>query len=112
MTNPLVASDRYGQLGMASQKHSKKEGSLKDLFTKTPAKKMAQSGAPETECGDVVGPVPSESDGAPLTRALMEQLFSSLRKEFATLKREIAAGIKDLKRELIDLGQRVDAPDT
>ncbi|KAJ1216024.1 hypothetical protein NDU88_003630 [Pleurodeles waltl] len=84
---------------MASQKHSKKAGSLKDLFTKTPAKGMAQSGARETECRDVAGPVPAESDGAPLTRA----------EDFSTLKQEIGADIKDLKREVIDLGQRVDA---
>ncbi|KAJ1081905.1 hypothetical protein NDU88_002077 [Pleurodeles waltl] len=93
---------------MASQKHSKKEGSLKDLFTKTLAKRLAQSGAPEMECGDVVGPVPSESDRAPLTRAIIEHLFRSLRNDFAPPKREIAADIKDLKREVIDLGQCVD----
>ncbi|KAJ1187304.1 hypothetical protein NDU88_004081 [Pleurodeles waltl] len=38
----------------------------------------------------------------------MEQLFRSLREDFATLKQEKAADIKDLKREVIDLGQRVD----
>ncbi|KAJ1110782.1 hypothetical protein NDU88_008128 [Pleurodeles waltl] len=93
---------------MASQKHSKKKGSLKDLFTKTPDKKTAQSGAPEVESGDTAGPGPSENDGAPLTRPFMEQFFRSLREDFATLKQEIAADIKDLKRELIDLGQRMD----
>ncbi|KAJ1184782.1 hypothetical protein NDU88_001585 [Pleurodeles waltl] len=45
----LVAADGYGQLRMASQKHSKKEASLKDLFTKTPAKKTVQSGAPDVQ---------------------------------------------------------------
>ncbi|KAJ1217494.1 hypothetical protein NDU88_005088 [Pleurodeles waltl] len=49
-----------------------------------------------------------QSDGAPLMRAFMEQLFESLLNDLATLKREIAADIKDLKREGIDLGQRVD----
>ncbi|KAJ1156027.1 hypothetical protein NDU88_008752 [Pleurodeles waltl] len=38
----------------------------------------------------------------------MEQLFESLREDLATLKRKIAADIKDLRREVIDLGQRVD----
>ncbi|KAJ1175421.1 hypothetical protein NDU88_000709 [Pleurodeles waltl] len=94
--NLLVDSDEYGQLEMASKKHSKKKGSLKDLFTKTP------------ECGDVAGSVRAESDGAPLTRAFMEQLFRSSHKDFATLKREILADNKDLKREVIDLGQQVD----
>ncbi|KAJ1142606.1 hypothetical protein NDU88_008920 [Pleurodeles waltl] len=83
---------------MASQKHSKKEGSLKDLFTKTPAKKTAQSGAPEVESGDVAWALPLKSDGAPLTRAFIGQLFRSLTDDFATLKQEIAADIKDFKR--------------
>ncbi|KAJ1129532.1 hypothetical protein NDU88_007900 [Pleurodeles waltl] len=96
---------------MTSQRHSKKEGSLKDLFNnfnKTPAKKAAQSGTPEVEGGEAAGPGPSEGDGAPLMRAFMEQLFRSLHVDFATLKQEIAADIKDLKREVVDLGQRVD----
>ncbi|KAJ1151005.1 hypothetical protein NDU88_003792 [Pleurodeles waltl] len=38
----------------------------------------------------------------------MEQLFESLRDDLATLKQEITADIKDLKREVLDLGQRVD----
>ncbi|KAJ1212826.1 hypothetical protein NDU88_000470 [Pleurodeles waltl] len=37
----------------------------------------------------------------------MEQLFGSLCEDFATLKWEISA-VKDLKREVVDLGQRVD----
>ncbi|KAJ1214282.1 hypothetical protein NDU88_001905 [Pleurodeles waltl] len=56
-----------------------------------------------------MGPAPSEGDGAPLTRAFMEQLFGSLREDFAMLKQDIAADIKDLKKEVIDLGQRVDS---
>ncbi|KAJ1139985.1 hypothetical protein NDU88_006346 [Pleurodeles waltl] len=54
-----------------------------------------------------MGPAPSEGDGAPLTRAFMEQLFRPLREDFAMLKRDKAADIKDLKKEVIDLGQRV-----
>ncbi|KAJ1080318.1 hypothetical protein NDU88_000537 [Pleurodeles waltl] len=104
----LASSDGYGQPGMASQKHSKKEGSFKDLFTKTPAKKKSQPGAPEGESGDAAGPGLSESDGAPLTRAFMEQLFRSLWEDFATPKQEIAADIKYLKSEVINLGQRMD----
>ncbi|KAJ1117427.1 hypothetical protein NDU88_005627 [Pleurodeles waltl] len=65
-----------------------------------------QSGAPEVESGDAAGP--TESDGAPLMRAFMEQLFRSLREDFTTLKQEIVADIKDLIREVIDLGQHVD----
>ncbi|KAJ1191234.1 hypothetical protein NDU88_000550 [Pleurodeles waltl] len=38
----------------------------------------------------------------------MEQLFGALHGDFATLKLEIAAEHKKLKREVIELGQRVD----
>ncbi|KAJ1161629.1 hypothetical protein NDU88_002113 [Pleurodeles waltl] len=93
---------------MASQRHSKKEGSLKDLFNKTPAKKVAQSGTPEVAGREAAGPGPSEWVGAPLTRAFMEQLFGSLCEGFATLKQEIVAHIKDLKREVVHLGHHVD----
>ncbi|KAJ1082996.1 hypothetical protein NDU88_003157 [Pleurodeles waltl] len=93
---------------MASQRHHKKEGSLKDLFNKTLAKKAAQSGTPEVESGEAAGPGPLEGDGVPLMRAFMEQLFVSLREDFTTLKQKIAAGVKDLKIEVVDLGLHVD----
>ncbi|KAJ1083614.1 hypothetical protein NDU88_003771 [Pleurodeles waltl] len=38
----------------------------------------------------------------------MEQIFGSLCEDFVTLKQEIAAAVKDLKREVINLGQSVD----
>ncbi|KAJ1192076.1 hypothetical protein NDU88_001388 [Pleurodeles waltl] len=94
--------------GMASQRHSKKEGSLKDLFNKTPAKRAVQSGAPEMEGGEAAGTGPSVGDGAPLMKAFIEQLFGSLHEDFATQKQEIAVDIKELKREVVNLGQRVD----
>ncbi|KAJ1098139.1 hypothetical protein NDU88_003255 [Pleurodeles waltl] len=46
-----------------------------------------------------------EGGEAPLRRTFMEQLFGSLREDFATLKWEIA---EDLRREVTDLGQHVD----
>ncbi|KAJ1213652.1 hypothetical protein NDU88_001284 [Pleurodeles waltl] len=84
---------------MASQRHNKKEGSLKDLFNKTPATKAALPGVPVPECRDTAEPGPSEGDKASLTRAFMKQLFVSLCEDFATLKQAIAADVKDLKRE-------------
>ncbi|KAJ1149590.1 hypothetical protein NDU88_002397 [Pleurodeles waltl] len=89
---------------MASQRHNKKEGSLKDLINKTPAKKAL----PSAEGGDMIEPGTLGDGEAPLTRTFMEQLFGSLREDFATLKQEIAAEVKELKREVVDLGQRVD----
>ncbi|KAJ1140488.1 hypothetical protein NDU88_006840 [Pleurodeles waltl] len=71
--------------------------------------KLINQGPQELEGGDETEPAPSEGDGAPLTRAFMEQLFGSLHEDFAMLKWDIAADIKDLKKEVIDLGQRVDS---
>ncbi|KAJ1082875.1 hypothetical protein NDU88_003038 [Pleurodeles waltl] len=38
----------------------------------------------------------------------MEQLFGTLRGDFAPLKQEIAAEVKEMKQEVIELGQRID----
>ncbi|KAJ1181940.1 hypothetical protein NDU88_007139 [Pleurodeles waltl] len=83
---------------MASQRHSKNEGSLKDLFNKTPAKKTAPPGTLAREGGEMAEPSLSEGREAPFIRTFMEQLFGSLREDFATLRQEIAAEVKDLKR--------------
>ncbi|KAJ1158866.1 hypothetical protein NDU88_011539 [Pleurodeles waltl] len=58
--------------------------------------------------GETAEPRPSEHGEVPLTRKFMEQLFGALREDFATLKQEVAADIKDLKRKVADLGQHVD----
>ncbi|KAJ1155686.1 hypothetical protein NDU88_008415 [Pleurodeles waltl] len=42
-----------------------------------------------------------------IDKNVLEQLFESLHEDFATLKQEIAADVKDLKREVVDLGQHV-----
>ncbi|KAJ1163231.1 hypothetical protein NDU88_003694 [Pleurodeles waltl] len=93
---------------MASQRHGKKEGSLKDLFNKTPAKKTILLGSPVAEGGEVSDTSQVDGGEAPLTRTFMEQLFGSLCEDFVTLKWKIAAEVKDLRREVTDLGQRVD----
>ncbi|KAJ1157041.1 hypothetical protein NDU88_009756 [Pleurodeles waltl] len=49
-----------------------------------------------------------EGGKAPITRAFMEQLLGAFCEDFATLKQEIAAEVKDLKRDVANLGQRVD----
>ncbi|KAJ1083080.1 hypothetical protein NDU88_003240 [Pleurodeles waltl] len=69
---------------------------------------VAKNGADRTSRSrDAAEPGLPEHDGAPLTRAFMEQLFEPLR-DLATLKQDITADIKDLKREVLDLGQRAD----
>ncbi|KAJ1169268.1 hypothetical protein NDU88_001174 [Pleurodeles waltl] len=71
---------------MTSQRHNKKEGSLKDLFKKTPTKKAPPVEPPAMEGGELVD-LGTQGDGeAPLTRSFMEQLFGSLRGDFAALK--------------------------
>ncbi|KAJ1199833.1 hypothetical protein NDU88_003665 [Pleurodeles waltl] len=93
---------------MASQRHNKKESSPKDLFNKTPAKKAIPSGIRAAEGGELAELGPSEDREAPLTRTFMELLFGYLLEDFAAFKQEIAADVKDLKREVFDLGHRVD----
>ncbi|KAJ1117693.1 hypothetical protein NDU88_005890 [Pleurodeles waltl] len=93
---------------MASQRHNKKEGSLEDLFNKTLAKKTTPPGVPVMERGETAEPGPSEDGEVPLTRAFMEQLFGSLCEDFATLKQEIVADVKGLKRDVVNLRQCVD----
>ncbi|KAJ1164170.1 hypothetical protein NDU88_004615 [Pleurodeles waltl] len=76
---------------MTSQTHSKKEGSLKDLFNKTPTKKAPPVEPQVTEGGELVDQGMQGDRDAPLTRSFMEQLFGSPHGDFATLKQEIAA---------------------
>ncbi|KAJ1090914.1 hypothetical protein NDU88_004042 [Pleurodeles waltl] len=92
---------------MASQRHSKKEGSLRDLFAKTSAKEIPP-GESLLEEGSDTGDQGERVEGeAPLTRFFMEQLFGALRRDFATLKQKIPAEVKELKCEVVELGQQV-----
>ncbi|KAJ1094199.1 hypothetical protein NDU88_007277 [Pleurodeles waltl] len=94
---------------MVSQRHSKKEGSLRDLFAKTPGKKTPPGESPLEEDGDTGEQGELVKGEAPLTRSFMKQLFGALRGDFATLKQETAAEVNKLKHKVIELGQRVDA---
>ncbi|KAJ1124239.1 hypothetical protein NDU88_002700 [Pleurodeles waltl] len=47
-----------------------------------------------------------EDDASPITKAFLERLFGVLRDDFATLKQEIAADVKDLNSEMAEVGQR------
>ncbi|KAJ1092655.1 hypothetical protein NDU88_005765 [Pleurodeles waltl] len=58
-----------------------------------------------TPCG--VEDVDPQDGEAPITHTFMETRFSALRKDLAALKQEVTADIKDLKRDLRALGQRV-----
>ncbi|KAJ1147945.1 hypothetical protein NDU88_000786 [Pleurodeles waltl] len=93
---------------MASQRHNKKEVSIKVPFTKTPAKKIDPPQEKATDTGAIEEAKGLDSDNTPITKSLLEQLFG-FSDSFATLKQEIATEIKDLKREVVDLGQRVNA---
>ncbi|KAJ1084168.1 hypothetical protein NDU88_004320 [Pleurodeles waltl] len=93
---------------MTSQRHTKKEGSLRDLFAKTPAKKVLPDKPQVMEDGETVTQRVQEGGDAPLTRPFMEQLFGTLLGDFATLKQEIVAEVKEMKQEVMELGQRID----
>ncbi|KAJ1134831.1 hypothetical protein NDU88_001277 [Pleurodeles waltl] len=93
---------------MASQRHTKKEGPLKDSFARTSSKKLDPTTNLVVEGGTVTGQGSSESDNSPITKAFLEQLFGVLRGDFATLKQEIATEVKDLRRDIGDLGHQMD----
>ncbi|KAJ1105532.1 hypothetical protein NDU88_002937 [Pleurodeles waltl] len=53
--------------------------------------------------GDESGASPEE-DTAPITKVFLEWLFEVLHNDFATFKQEIAADVKDLEREMAEVG--------
>ncbi|KAJ1097192.1 hypothetical protein NDU88_002318 [Pleurodeles waltl] len=63
---------------------------------------MAGLGATEEAAG-------LEGEAALVTQDFLEQLFTVIREDLATLKQEIAFEVKELKRDIGELGQRVDS---
>ncbi|KAJ1171805.1 hypothetical protein NDU88_003663 [Pleurodeles waltl] len=45
----------------------------------------------------------------PVTRTFLEALFRELREDFAALRRDVASDVKAIKKDLGELGQRVDS---
>ncbi|KAJ1105265.1 hypothetical protein NDU88_002673 [Pleurodeles waltl] len=90
------------------QKQSKKDSSLRDFFTKTPAKKQDPTrelgSDPRGGSGDRTG----DEDANPVMKAFMEQLFGTLCEDFAPLRQELAITVKELKGAVAELGQRED----
>ncbi|KAJ1203431.1 hypothetical protein NDU88_007217 [Pleurodeles waltl] len=70
---------------MTSQKHNKKEGSLRDPVNKTPAKKAQPGEPPAVESGESVDQGAQGDGEEPLTRSFMDQLFGSLHGDFVEL---------------------------
>ncbi|KAJ1107693.1 hypothetical protein NDU88_005082 [Pleurodeles waltl] len=82
-----------------------RDNSLKDLFAKTPAKKRElPTEAPPVRMDEIVS---TAEDDAQVTRSILEQYFVVLREYFATLKQTIVSEVKDLRRDVGDLGPRV-----
>ncbi|KAJ1143771.1 hypothetical protein NDU88_010075 [Pleurodeles waltl] len=81
---------------MKSQIHNKKEGSLNELFNKTPTMRLSPVEPQATEDGVLVDQGTQGDGEASLTRSFMEQLFGSLHEDFVTLKQEIAAELRVL----------------
>ncbi|KAJ1103833.1 hypothetical protein NDU88_001254 [Pleurodeles waltl] len=84
------SSGGLGRENVATQKQSKKDSNLRDLFAKTLAKKQDLT----RELG--LDPRGSSSEGTvdenanPVTKAFMEQLFGTLREDLAALRKELA----------------------
>ncbi|KAJ1104157.1 hypothetical protein NDU88_001572 [Pleurodeles waltl] len=100
--------DNLSTVAMASQCQNKKEGTLEDLFSKTPAKKLDPLQRKLLTAKGAERGASPEDDAAPITKAFLERLLRVLCDNFATLKQEIAAEVKDLKREMAKVGQRLD----
>ncbi|KAJ1100935.1 hypothetical protein NDU88_006010 [Pleurodeles waltl] len=94
---------------MTSQRHTKKEGTLKDIFSKAPAKKVDLHKEKTAALGTSEQRVALEGDNAPITLSFFEQIFGVLRDDIATLKQEIVMEVKDLKKDVNDMGQQVDS---
>lgn len=84
---------------------AKKEKTLKEMLLKTPKPGSSDSQTPSLHSGT------AETEGAetPITRAFMESLFSSLRNDFLSLKEEVAGEVREIRRDVEDLGERVEA---
>ncbi|KAJ1210016.1 hypothetical protein NDU88_005384 [Pleurodeles waltl] len=93
---------------MATQKQSKNDSNLRDLFAKTPAKKQDPTRELHSDPGGGSGDGTVEEDANPVTKAFMEQIFGTLRENLAALRQELATTVKELKGEVTELGQRVD----
>ncbi|KAJ1082391.1 hypothetical protein NDU88_002559 [Pleurodeles waltl] len=92
---------------MATQKQSKTNSNLRDLFAKIPAKKQDPtrelgSGPRDGTCDGTV-----DEDANPVTKAFMRQLFEALREDLAALRQDLATTVKELKGEVMELAQRV-----
>ncbi|KAJ1157230.1 hypothetical protein NDU88_009945 [Pleurodeles waltl] len=74
------------------------------MFAK-PAWKKAERTKKE---GHIV-PDPTLEMDAPVTRQFLENLFTTLRDDIAALKQELAADVKDIRRNMGELEQRIDS---
>ncbi|KAJ1205517.1 hypothetical protein NDU88_000951 [Pleurodeles waltl] len=93
---------------MVTQRQSEKEGNLKELFVKTPAKRQEHTLGMTSGDNRPTADEQVEEDTTPITKSYLEHLFGGLRGDIAILKQEIATTSKDLKREVAELEQRMD----
>ncbi|KAJ1206706.1 hypothetical protein NDU88_002107 [Pleurodeles waltl] len=93
---------------MAAQQQSKKEGNLKEVFVKTPAKRQEHTLGGASGDNRPAADEQKEEDTTPITKLCLEHLFAGLRGDIAILRQEIATTSKELKREVAELEQRMD----
>ncbi|KAJ1184690.1 hypothetical protein NDU88_001493 [Pleurodeles waltl] len=93
---------------MVTQRQSKKEGNLKELFAKTPVKKREHTLRGTSENNKPNDGEQVEEDTTLITKLFLEHLFGGLRGDTATFRQEIATTSKELKTEVAELEQRVD----
>ncbi|KAJ1186546.1 hypothetical protein NDU88_003327 [Pleurodeles waltl] len=90
--------------------HSKKDTSIKDMLSKPQAKKSDQ--LPDTQTPS--SPQESDVDSGALAseeavaRTFLEKLFGALRYNIAALRRDVAADVRGLQKEIGEVGQCLD----
>ncbi|KAJ1201669.1 hypothetical protein NDU88_005475 [Pleurodeles waltl] len=83
---------------------SKNDRSVKEMLTRpSTGKAEANLSTPEKPRRAVM----DEYGEGPFTRAFLEGLFTSLREDLQALKRDLLQDLKEVRRELEEVGERV-----
>ncbi|KAJ1144320.1 hypothetical protein NDU88_010620 [Pleurodeles waltl] len=96
---------------MSTYRNAKKEDTGKDLITKPQPKKLDQEGGvPPTASDGVETTVEgARRDDVLITRSFLEGLFGAFQWDITTFKQDLEAEVKDIWRDMGDLGQRVNS---
>lgn len=81
----------------------KRDKTIKDLFNKPQLTQQTDAVTQKTETGAIMG----TEGGEPITKAFLESLFGTLQDDIQSLKQEIKAELKEVRRDMEAIGERV-----